>query len=389
MAMVALPAPIDPSHRANFPIIIGDDLLREENPRKRQRISVQYNYRPDGLNNETTSIITTNATESDALTMLSKSEGEPKKYTFEGAQKVSSSLALIYDQEKTAFVLDRIGTDCYFNLRTTPSEKDVAKNIARYPQIGTIESRVDTSNSDGKDENDDFENQSPDPDNPYDYRHFLNRKNSPPPQRSAQNSPRPDHAFNSSPLLRTTSPIQRPRSRTAPEKPPKARRRHLSPGSSRKTKIHRDIHDSNELVIDMGDSDPTPSKTWHRSILGDMFNEQGRSGDRKPMSMRSVANSMSPSVRAESDYERDDKRDNDVEEIDLGESRLSDRPAENGDGNVDTEADAEGNGWDDEVDDILQQEMDQAMESQGDPKQNEASYKAIPLVESSSESEEE
>ena len=383
MSAVVLPPRIDPSHRANYPIIIGDDLLREETPRKRQKISVQYNYQPQILNEEPTTLRTSTAgQEKDTtLTLSRRGIGEAGSFTYEGGQEPSTSLALIFDSEKTAFVLDKINTDCQFNLRTTPTEDDSAKVIARYPQIGSEQNSKDTpkGSGNGDDEDAEFDTLPPDPDNPFDYRHSLNRTSPPPPQASL-NSPRPHHALHSSPLLKTTSPIQRPRSRAAPEKPVKSRKRR-DPPRNRKTIIHKDEHDPNELVIDMGDSEPNPSKSWHRSMLGDMLNERGRSGDRKPMSMRSVASSMSPSVRAESDEERNDKPNDDVEEIDLGESRLRD-VADADDGA------AEGNGWDDEVFDILQQEMDQAMEGQDDSKQAE-SLPAVPLLDSSSESEEE
>lgn len=377
MAAAILHSRVDPTHRGNFPIIFEDDLLKDESPRKRQKISVKYNHRPQAIINKPSSIYTSNSKDGSTLTLSSKSKNEAGSFTYEGGQQPSIALALIFDPARDAFTVNKINSDFHFNLRTTPSESNTAKVIQSHPQIGATDSSQDTPKEASNAENgedDDFDDQPPDPDNPYDYRHSLRRINSPPSQTSL-NSPRPNHTYHASPLIRTSSPIQRARSRNATEKPAKQRKRQVLP-KERKTKIHKDEHDPNTLVIDMGD-DVKP----HRSLLGEMLNERGRSGDRKPMSMRSVASSMSPSVRADSDEDRKIKANDDVDEIDLGESRFRNSTASD-------DQDAEGNGWDDEVDVILQQEMDQAMEGQGDTKQADT-ISNIPLLDSSSESEEE
>ncbi len=153
--------------------------------------------------------------------------------------------------------------------------------------------------------------------------------------------------------------------------------------------------DSDELVIDMGDAKEKP---W-RSALG-VLNERGGSG---PISLRSAASSMSPSVRGRSESEEgegDGDGDGDVEEIDLGESRVGfakgkgERKDEEGGGDGgDNEGD---NGWDDDDDDDdggdLEAELENAMLEQeaGNVEGLGISVpETVAVVESSSESEEE
>lgn len=135
--------------------------------------------------------------------------------------------------------------------------------------------------------------------------------------------------------------------------------------------------DSDELVIDMGDAKEKP---W-RSALG-VLNERGGSG---PISLRSAASSMSP----------------DVEEIDLGESRVGFGKGKGEEEGKDEEGGGDGgdnegdNGWDDDDDDDggdLEAELENAMLEQeaGNVEGLGISMpETVVAVESSSESEEE
>ena len=65
----------------------------------------------------------------------------------------------------------------------------------------------------------------------------------------------------------------------------------------------------------MGESTTHNNRPW-RSVLG-ALNEGGRSSG--PISLRSAASSMSPSLRGDSDFEEEKRSNADVEEIDLGD----------------------------------------------------------------------
>ena len=380
MATAISAARIDPLRSGKYPIVIGDEL-REETPRKRQRISVQYNYMPESLAKESATI---RASGDEACSLSIMCGDGSGKYKYQGGQKPSTSLALIYDPEKQHFVLDNINTDFFFNLHTTPSNSDPESLAAKYDQVGAIDLPEDADGLFGDDEDEEDPDSLPaDQDNPYDYRHFLHRGTDPSPQPSRQASPAPNHKFKPSPMLKPSTSVHRPRASTAPNKAFHTRQAYLSPDPQKETAVYTVEGDTNELVIDMGESEPKQSRSWHRAMLGAALgDDRGRS--RKPMSMRSAASSMSPSVRARSDDEKDEKRDNDVEEINLGEPHIDSTNHET----EDIGSSVNGNGWDDEDGDILEAELEQAMEQEAGGQDQRSQYPAAP-VESSSESEEE
>ncbi|KAG8528251.1 uncharacterized protein KY384_007168 [Bacidia gigantensis] len=379
MAAATLSALIDPTKSGKYPIIIGEDLLRDERPRKRQRFSVQYNHTPVNLKGQAATVKASSIDgEGDNYDLSISNEREAGRYIYRGVQKPLDSFALVYDSAKSSFILERLEAGFYFNLRSTPSNKDASR---QHPQLETSSPAEGDDNLFGSDQDDQNPDElPPDPNNPYDYRHFFHPAANSSPQPSRISSPMPNHTFASSPLLRATSPIQRPRSVTEPKKPSKPQQRYLSPNPREEADADGEDSDPNELVIDMGDSAPRNSRPW-RSALN-ALNEGGRSSG--PISFRSAASSMSPSIRGESDHERDTKGDQDVEEIDLGE------PADDTAGAKDTSAND--NGWDKEGDDLFEAELEQALEEQqAEKEQNELQsiQQQNVAAESSEESEEE
>ena len=148
----------------------------------------------------------------------------------------------------------------------------------------------------------------------------------------------------------------------------------------------------------MGDSAPTANARPWRSALG-VLNEGGRSSG--PISLRSAASSMSPSIgggspsedekgeerrQQESDVDADADADDDVEEIDLRDTMADPAPA------LPEEAVTPGNGWDDN-DDELEAELALALEEDQAKSDIEEAARgrsvAVPNGESSEESEEE
>ena len=384
MASIIHPPLIDPSKSGRYPIIISEELLREDHPRKRQRVSVRYNHRPKSLANQSATINSSKDGRNNSYTLSIKDLDGSGDYRYDGRQQASNSLALMYHSEKQAFILDKIDTEFCFNLSSTPSNKDASSLATQYPKLETGESAADAEDLFGDDaEEQSLDDVPADPSNPYDYRHFLNRGGSPSPEPSLRSSPVPNHKFGSSPLLGSSSPIKRPRSRTEPKKAPRHRsERYLSPNPREEADADNEDSDPNELVIDMGDSVPK-GKPW-RSALG-VLNEGGRNSG--PISFRSAASSMSPSVRGESEDEKINESDHDVDEMNLGESRVDVVSH----GAIGEEVVPNGGGWDDDDEGLLEAELEQAMEEQAESEQRDQrnGHQQVTAAESSEESEEE
>ncbi|KAL9126033.1 MAG: hypothetical protein Q9217_004854 [Psora testacea] len=383
MAAVICNHPIDPTKSGKYSISISEELVREDVPRKRQRINIQYNYAPKAVGGQRAKIIPSSDEQDNNYRLSIKGEDGKGSYNYRGSQRRSEAMVLVYNPVKQAFVLNKVDTEFRFNLQSTPSNKDAASLAHQYPYLDTreVEREGDDLFGDAEGDEEDPDNVPADPANPYDYRHFLHRGASPSPEPAIRNSPVPNHVFGTSPLLAHSPPANRPRSRTEPKKPSQGRQRHLTPTSREEADADNEDSDPNELVIDMGDTANT-SKPW-RSTLG-ILNEGGRKSG--PISLRSAASSMSPSIRGESENEKDDMGDHDVEEIDLEESRIEDVSP----GSAGEEVVTNGRGWDDDDDGILEAELEQALEEQAENDQrDQRNGQVAAAAESSSESEEE
>lgn len=381
MAAIAKFPQIDPSKPAKYPVTISEQLLREDGPRKRRKVNIQRTlnpqFMPDGLitdvsivnhrpklsTSSTKSIITPSSQGHDKsynLSLTNKDNGDV--YLYNGAQQPSEAVALIYDPKTQTFTLDKIDTSFRFNLRSTPSNKDAASLATQYPQLETGLPAPEQVEDDLFDEGsaNDHEDltREADPNNPYDYRHFLKpaqQRLSPTPEPS----PKPNHNLSSSPVLTGHPPRpSKPKHRSKP--PPRSR--HLSPNPREEADADNEDSENDDPLEIIDDSKPKNERPSRRFLAG--LNEGFRGGS-EPRSLRSVASSMSPSVRGDtSDEENGDKKSNaDVEEIDLGNGTLefeSQGAAEQG-------IETPGNGWDDEDEgDLLEKELEQEMERQAD-----------------------
>lgn len=237
---------------------------------------------------------------------------------------------MIYDPVDGSLKLDKIDTEFNFNLHSTPTQKDAASLTTQYPQLDTgvedAEEVEDDGLSDGNGQSQDPDSEEPDPNNPYDYRHFLRFARqglSPSPEPSMHGSPMPNNHSTSSPMITSSSrPAQppKPSKRRSHPKP-----RHLSPNPREEADADNEESEADDvLTIDMGDSVTTNARPW-RSALN-MLNEGGRRSG--PISLRSAASSMSPSLRGDSDNEADKRSNADVEEIDLGDGGAEDEDHE-------------------------------------------------------------
>ncbi|KAF6239288.1 hypothetical protein HO173_002549 [Letharia columbiana] len=362
MAAMANSSQIDPSKPAKYPITISEQLLREDGPRKRRKVNIQLNHRPKLSTSSTKSIITPSSQGRDNgynLSLTDEVNGDV--YLYNGAQQPSEAVALIYDPNTQTFTLDKIDTSFRFNLRSTPSNKDIASLASQYPQLETGLPAPENVEDDLFDEGsaNDHEDltREADPHNPYDYRHFLKpaqQRLSPTPEPS----PMPNHNSNSSPILTGHPP--RPSKPKHRSKPPRSR--HLSPNPREEADADNEDSENDDPLEIIDDSKPKNERPSRRFLAG--LNEGFRGGS-EPRSLRSVASSMSPSIQGDtSDEENGDRKSNaDVEEIDLGEGTLEFESH----GAAEQEVETPGNGWDDEDEvDLLEQELEQELERQAD-----------------------
>lgn len=331
------------------------------------------NHRPKLPDSSIKSVIkpsTRGKANSYTLALTNKATSED--YIYSGTQQSSSVFALVYDPDTQSFSLDRIDADFRFNLKATPSNKDTASLVARYEQLDTGVSQQPDNEADLFDESAadvDPDTEPPDPNNPYDYRHFLNRArtgHSPSPAPSLVSTPMPNHTL-SSPVL-TSSSYTRPPRPSKPKSRDHARPRHLSPNPREEADADNEASDNDVLTIDMGDPVlNSQSKPW-RHVLSKL-NEGGmRSG---PISLRSAASSISASLNNSDEEEEDDEdegRSNaDVEEIDLGDTGV----AFVSQSAVGEEVETPGNGWGDDSGD-LEAEFEQALMSEAEQDQRNA-----------------
>lgn len=361
MTTIANSPQIDPSKPAKYPVTVSDHLLREDGPRKRRKVNIQLNHRPKLSTSCTKTIITPSSQGQDNgynLSLTNKENGDV--YLYNGSQQPSEAVALIYDPNTQSFTLDKIDTTFRFNLRSTPSNKNAASLATQYPQLETgltapehIEDDLfdEGSANDGEDLT-----READPNNPYDYRHFLKpaqQRPSPTPEPS----PIPNHNIESSPI--PTSHHPRPSKPKHRSKPPQ-KSRNVSQNLREEADADNEDSDNDDPLEIIDDSKPKNERPSRRFLAG--LNEGFRGGS-EPRSLRSVASSMSPSIRGDtSDEENEDRKSNaDVEEIDLGDGNLefeSHGPAEQ-------EVETPGSGWDDE-DDPFERELEQELERQAD-----------------------
>jgi hypothetical protein len=174
---------VDPRQSGDYPIILGDSL-RNGTATKDTFVNVRYNWQPKaGFGHELKGELRL-LSNSDKY-HLSLSDDGSKDYAYSGRLSIpqngvvedgssTRSLALVFDAEKSAFVLEAISSTMDMNLRQA---SDLSKDEIRgLPQIAkhlsTIQ-RPASPTKDAKPHKPSVEDETPDDSNPYDFRHFL------------------------------------------------------------------------------------------------------------------------------------------------------------------------------------------------------------------------
>ncbi|KAI9863815.1 MAG: hypothetical protein M1824_006412 [Vezdaea acicularis] len=146
---------IEPSRTAKYPVYLGDSITSYDS-RKRICMGIKYNHKPS----QTTTSRQATITQSANSYKLTLEDDADTSYTYAG-RRTHGGHTLIFDPERGAFILEKVGSEMEFNLTSAPWEKNAKELRSQYPQL----------NADDGDESDE--------NNPYDYRNFLDNKKAP------------------------------------------------------------------------------------------------------------------------------------------------------------------------------------------------------------------
>ena len=167
------PGLVDPSRQAEYPILLGDSLSTKNALDSKQLLNVRYNWKSKQIPQR--QIITDNHSSCGSYKLVVREDtSEPYKYNGTADPRTthidSACLALVFDKDKSAFVLESISKSLNFNLTYATTKP----NIEQLPQLDTANNSTDNGPPMGEhDERRDSDEDAADPQNPYDYRHFL------------------------------------------------------------------------------------------------------------------------------------------------------------------------------------------------------------------------
>ena len=170
---------IDPRRPGEYPIILGESLKGSAKS-KDSLVNIRYNWRPKSAVLSGESRLTKSGDKYHLLVEEGDSDNRGYRYTgtlhpqsSESPPGQTSSLALIFDKSKSAFVLESITASIDMNLKSGPgqSSKD-ARDLPQIPSIHQSYTGLRQSNGEGG-TSPPAEDEAADPSNPYDFRHFL------------------------------------------------------------------------------------------------------------------------------------------------------------------------------------------------------------------------
>ncbi|KAG6986691.1 hypothetical protein G7Y79_00074g098880 [Physcia stellaris] len=256
---------IDPAKGAKYPIKIADQLLRNNQRRKRHNASIELNHKPKLSQSVTTSTIKP-LSKPEAYSLSIKIDGDDSVYAYTGSQRPTDSCLLIYDPNTQTLSLDKLDAEFTFNLQSTPTNPNSRTLEQQYPHIKT--GNPAQENNAGTELGDDAGSEIGDPNNPQGQTSGLHQFPVPPSKRLLYS----DRYQTSPSLVRGLNPNDQ---------------RHLH-----REEADADNEDSDDggLIIEM---EPETNQRRNR-FMGAFDGDPGSTG---PISLRSAASSMSPAAR--------------------------------------------------------------------------------------------
>lgn len=233
MAASALPnnGLIDPSKHAEYPIVLGDRLSGKDPGPQPRLINIRYNHKSKSATARQQSTISRSSKGRDLYNLTIADKGTSTENTptssYEGSvdpQRGSApeqTLALAFDPDRKAFVLEPVSAQLNFNLRASPARSG-QQAVGHYAQLRTLQNE-DHGAGEGRAPADTTagDDGPPDESNPYDYRHFLPKSNGPNDKSASGNAtpyPQSEASRTNSPLTpSTTKPSSGPKPKPKPK----------------------------------------------------------------------------------------------------------------------------------------------------------------------------
>lgn len=344
---------IEPTKAAKYTITVSDKLLNGSVGKKRKHASIQcmicnfhsqpysnskiVNHKPKLPKTSLAAKISKASAPNTYKLSMNQKESNGGDYKYTGSQSASNACILFYDPATSRMTLDQLDTHFDFNLQSMPTNSDSQELGKRYPHIGTEQPGHEASvGEDAAIDEVEKDEDVADPNNPYDYRHFLqeaNRRRTPSPETRTYpgSSPAQRPSAVSSPAVRPSRPATKPKPRPKPQQ-----KRRASPPPREEADADNEDSDG-DLIIEM-----EPGTKRKNRFMGAFDRDITSNG---PVSLRSAASSMSPAMRARRDDSLESQnRDADVEELRLPSPRRSSHamtPQEESELEADLEAELE------------------------------------------------
>ncbi|KAJ4299407.1 hypothetical protein N0V90_004652 [Kalmusia sp. IMI 367209] len=176
MASPMVEGRIDPHKKAHFTLHISDAIADGE---VGDYTSVKYNHKPAQTTNKRATTLTSSSSSANGyrLTLEDEKAGENKDvFVFTGQKTVpKKSYILLFDPASQKATLEPLSSTYTFNI-ASKNGKDLSSTHSKiYPRKQKDDTTQDDAADDLFDENmGDTADGDPDPNNPYDFRHFLN-----------------------------------------------------------------------------------------------------------------------------------------------------------------------------------------------------------------------
>ena len=167
------PGPVDFRKTAEYPIVLGE-TLKDNSAAANQYIDLRFNWQPKAGFKETESKLRRtndgfrlNVNDTTSSETAYRYTGHDRQLSRDGEE--ADSFVLVFDKKRSVFVLESIGNSIDLNLEAAASLSK--EDISRRPQIPKVSQTSAEPSKSSRTGNDDDD--QPDPNNPFDFRNFL------------------------------------------------------------------------------------------------------------------------------------------------------------------------------------------------------------------------
>ncbi|KAF2006090.1 hypothetical protein P154DRAFT_542520 [Amniculicola lignicola CBS 123094] len=239
---------IDPHKKAHFTLQLGERIAQDASAGP-SYASVKYNHKPPQTSSSRTTTIRSASTNGYTLKLEDKDPGQKGDvgdvFVFNGQRTVpKKSYVLVFDSSSQTATLEPLSSTYTFNIQSQNGKGWIGSKHAKiYPK------REKGDGKPSKEEEDDDadlfndvagpgdENEAPDTDNPFDFRHFLNKADNKRGDESEYGAASPDSRIGTGsamntplmPARKAAPPTTAPTAKPKPSAPSKAARKRKSP----------------------------------------------------------------------------------------------------------------------------------------------------------------